>query len=334
MLSKKQQLSQLFSPEKSETKTLFRPILMHFAARYHGHTYGEFASDHKVLVDCNLKCLDDFDMDMVGLISDPYRETAAFGAPIEFIPEGVPKCLKTIISTYDDVKNLKNPDVYQADRTRDRIQGAALYQKILKGNVPVIGWIEGPLAEACDLVGVSQMYLQLMMDPDFSHLLMDKCMTTARDFAKAQIESGCDLIGIGDAVCSQIDAQTYETYVLPRHQEIVQFIQGQGAKVKFHICGNITHLLPAIKLVKPDILDLDWQVDIDYARQVMGPDSVLCGNINPIEVQDKNRDEVYETAYQLIQKYKGQPYILSAGCEITVNTPPDNLKALREASLQ
>jgi len=25
-----------------------------------------------------------------------------------------------------------------------------------------------------------------------------------RDFAKAQIEAGCDLIGIGDAICSRL----------------------------------------------------------------------------------------------------------------------------------
>jgi hypothetical protein len=35
-------------------------------------------------------------------------------------------------------------------------------------------------------------------------------MITAKNFAKAQIEAGCDLIGIGDAICSQIDSDTYD----------------------------------------------------------------------------------------------------------------------------
>jgi len=34
------------------------------------------------------------------------------------------------------------------------------------------------------------MLVNLMTDPDFSNLLMDKCMLTAKDFAKAQIEAG------------------------------------------------------------------------------------------------------------------------------------------------
>ena len=130
-------------------------------------------------------------------------------------------------------ENPKSPDVYKASRTLDRIKGVELYQKLLKGTVPVFGWIEGPLAEACDLVGVGDM---LMMNPDFSNFLMDRCMVTAKAFASAQIDAGCDVIGIGDAICSQIDVDTYETFVKERHQELVQYIQSLGAKVKMHIC--------------------------------------------------------------------------------------------------
>jgi hypothetical protein len=45
-------------------------------------------------------------MDMVGLISDPYGEISAFGARIESVDEGVPRCLDAIIRTMDDVKAL------------------------------------------------------------------------------------------------------------------------------------------------------------------------------------------------------------------------------------
>ncbi len=65
---------------------------MHFAARLNGKTYGEFASDYKVLVDSNIRAMEYFDADMVGLISDPHRETAAFGAKMivdRFVEEGV-----------------------------------------------------------------------------------------------------------------------------------------------------------------------------------------------------------------------------------------------------
>ena len=44
-------------------KIPFHPILMHFAARYNGKTYSQFASDHRVLVDSNIRCFEDFQLD-------------------------------------------------------------------------------------------------------------------------------------------------------------------------------------------------------------------------------------------------------------------------------
>ena len=143
----------LLNGDKPEERVFFRPILMHFAARFNNTTYGKFASDYKTLVESNIRAMEFFDTDMVSLISDPYRETSAFGARIEFIDEGVPRCLDRIVETIEDVRTLPDPDVYKCERTYDRIKGAEYYRQLLKGTVPVSGWIEGPLAEACDLAG-------------------------------------------------------------------------------------------------------------------------------------------------------------------------------------
>jgi len=314
-------------------RTLFRPILMHFAARFIGKTYGEFASDFKVLVNSNIRAMEYFDTDMVGLISDPYRETAAFGAKISFPAEEVPKCEKIIVNSIEDVKRLKNPDIYKNPRTLDRIKGAELFQKELKGEVPVIGWIEGPLAEACDLCGVSNMLTQLVIDPYFSNSLMDKCMVTAKDFAKAQIHAGCDIIGMGDAICSQIDLETYNIYLKERHHEIMNFIHEKGAKIKLHICGDITHLLPSLADLPIDILDLDYMVDLQTAYEILGPDIIRCGNINPVYIMDKTAQEIESSCKEIVNREKGRKFILSGGCEICVNTPVENLQAMRSASL-
>jgi MtaA/CmuA family methyltransferase len=317
----------------TKERIFFRPILMHFAARFSNTTYGKFASDYKTLVDCNIRAMEFFDTDMVSLISDPYRETSAFGARIKYIDEGVPRCLNHVVETADDIINLPIPDVYKSERTLDRIKGAEYFQKQLKGTVPVSGWIEGPLAEACDLMGVSEMLFNLMVDPDHSNILMDKCMITAKAFAKAQIEAGCDLIGVGDAICSQISEETYNTFVRERHRELISFIHDCGASVKLHICGDTTHLLESFRHLQTDIIDLDWQVDLDNARVILGNEIVLGGNLNPVLIQDQSAEEVYNLTKSLSDKYKDQKYLLAAGCEITVLTPHENLLAMRKASI-
>lgn len=329
-MNKKEQYLRLMEG-KPVSRTLFYPILMHFAARFNGNSYGELASDYRVLVESNIRCLEYFDFDMVSLISDPYRETSAFGAPVVFVPEGVPQCKRNIIATADDINNLSNPDVYRCERTLDRIKGAAYYRKLLGDTVPVMGWIEGPLAEACDLAGVTGMLILLMTDPGNARRLMDKCLVTAKEFARAQINAGCDLMGVGDAICSQIDADTYDRFVFDLHNELVKHIHSLGAHVKFHICGDTTHLWPSLSKLKPDIFDLDYMTDMEAALQAFGPAVTRSGNLNPVDIRNLPADEVYARCRNIIRAEEGRRFMLSGGCEITVDTPAENLLAMRKA---
>lgn len=158
-------------------------------------------------------------------------------------------------------------------------------------------------------------------------------MITAKEFAKAQIEAGCDVIGIGDAICSQISMDIYDRYVKEHHKELISYIHSLGCKVKMHICGNIMHLLPSLKDIGIDILDIDWQVSFDDAYNLMGKDVALSGNINPVIVQDSSTVEIAQLTDSLIKTQKGKKFILSGGCEITVLTPLENLKTMRDVSM-
>ncbi len=321
--------------KSSEGNVFFRPILMQFAAHQIGKSYREFYTDHTVLVEANLACMETFGMDAVGLISDPTREAEAFGAEFNYLEENVPRCTHYPVQTMADIDALPEPDVSSAPRTADRIAGARLFRERLGEDVPVIGWIEGPLAEACDLVGVTDMLMKMARDSEFSKSLLAKVMPTAKAFAQAQIEAGCDIIGIGDAICSQISPRMYEGFVKSLHAELIDFIHSQGALVKVHICGNITHLLPHLRQLNPDIVDLDWMVEMEHAYDVLGSDIIRGGNLDPAGVIEQLPAEaVADQTRALVAQERGRPFILSGGCEITPLTPPQNLLAMREASLR
>jgi uroporphyrinogen decarboxylase len=103
--------------------------------------------------------------------------------------------------------------------------------------------------------------------------------------------------------------------------------------VKLHICGNITHLLPHIREVQPDIVDIDWMVDIEEAYDVLGPDIIRAGNLDPAAVVERcSPEKVFRLTRELVARERGRPFIMSAGCEVTPLTPPENLLAIREAS--
>jgi MtaA/CmuA family methyltransferase len=332
-VTRRSEFSNQVKQRSAEGDVFFRPILMQFAAHHIGLSYRDFYLDHNNLVVANIACMETFGMDAVGLISDPMREAEAFGARCEYPLETVPHCANPPVKTMADVLALPNPDVTTATRTRDRITGAELFRRRLGDDVPIIGWIEGPLAEACDLVGVMNMLVKLARDPEFSQRLMAKLALTAKAFAQAQIGAGCDIIGMGDAICSQISPKMYARQVKDHHREIIEFIHQQGALVKLHICGNTTHLLHHLRDLGPDIVDLDWMVDMDQAYETLGPDIIRAGNLDPAGVMEQLPAEVvYDKTRALVEKERGRAFILSGGCEITPLTPPENLMAMREAS--
>lgn len=61
-------------------------------------------NDYHILVESNMKLLEMYDHDAVSVISDPNRETAAFGAKITFDGDSSPKADK-LITCMEDVEN-------------------------------------------------------------------------------------------------------------------------------------------------------------------------------------------------------------------------------------
>ena len=306
------------------------PILMQFAAEYIGSDYGAFASDYRVMVEANLRCAEDFGFDQVSTISDPYRETQGFGAQIEFVRDGVPRCPHPPLEDGKDLEALPRPDPLEAERMLDRVNAVREYRLIVGGVRSILGWVEGPAAEAADLRGVSNFLLDTVEDEPFAEALMERCTEVAVDFARVQVEAGADAVGIGDAIASQVSLDCYQGLILPRERRIVEAIHDAGAFVRLHICGNITHLLPGIAALGVDILDVDHMVDMAAARRIVGSRVALCGNIDPANGVLAGDPAGIRAATQRTYAAVGNPYLVGAGCEIPPGTPHANLRALCE----
>lgn len=322
----------LLTSKIGDGRLFFHPILMMHAAKMYKRSYTDFMTDYHVLVDSNLHLLELYDHDAVSVISDPYREASAFGMRLDFDGDKFPISYP-FISSMADVDKLKIPNVYDNERTLDRIKGVELFRQKLGSPFPIIGWVEGPLAEAADLMGLSNILLDLMLEPDKIHLLLQKTLHVAKDFALAQIKAGCDVIGIGDAICSQISSDLYMDFCYPLHRDLIDYIHSFGVLVKLHICGNITHLLPQLSQLDIDILDIDWMVDMPSAGKIMGDDVMLCGNIDPVSiVLEGSDDQVLSKFEELKNTLPLKNWIFMAGCEIPKDTLPERMRFLRKIS--
>jgi MtaA/CmuA family methyltransferase len=307
------------------------PILMQFAAEHIGSDYGQFAADHRVLVEANRRCAADFHFDQVSSISDAYRETQGFGGEVEYVPDGPPRCEHPPLLEARELGQLKRPDPLRSTRMRDRVDAvAAMAAHPVLRDYSVLGWVEGPAAEAADLRGVTNFMMDILDDEAYACELMDRCLEVGIAFAKAQIDVGSDTIGIGDAICSQMSPDLYERLVQPREAALVNAIHAAGAKVRLHICGNITHLLPGIAALGIDHLDVDHMVDPRTVRKAVGGRVAVGGNLDPVSAILKGTPASIRAAVRRCYAEAGNPFVVNAGCEIPSGTPQENLLALCE----
>ena len=212
----------------------------------------------------------------------------------------------------------------------DRLLAVRAFQAEVGGECSILGWVEGPAAEAADLRGVQDFLMDLMDDELACGDLMDRCLRTAIRFAEAQLAEGADTIGIGDAIASQLPPDLYRRLVWPREKALIQGIQAKKGYAKLHICGNITHLLPHIGELGVDILDIDHMVDPALARQRVGPRVAIAGRVDPVADVLHGSPDTIRTAIETSYASIGNPHLVMAGCEIPSGTPDKNLKALCE----
>lgn len=306
------------------------PILMQFAAEHIGSNYAAFASDYRVLTEANLVCAREFGIDQMNTMSDPYRETQGYGARIIYERDMVPRCEKHPLEDDLDHSKLIRPDPMSAERMRDRIEAVRAYRDQVGGEYSIMGWVEGPAAEAADLRRLDNFFMDLIDDETRVGRLMDLCVDVAVEFARRQVDVGADTIGIGDAAASQVSCELYEALILPRERRLVNAIKSMGAKVRLHICGNITHLLPGIATLGIDVLDVDHMVDLRDVRKAVGSHTVIAGNLDPVAAVMRSTPEAIRRSVLDCYAQAGNPFMVNAGCEIPSGTAPANLLALCE----
>ena len=309
-------------------------IFMTFAAHYIGQPLHKYYLDYRVLVEANAAMVEHFHVDLLQAISDPYREAHDFGAIIDFPEDGLPISRQPLLDDPQKLSRLGRPNPSTGRRMSDRLEAIRLMHEQAAGEVPVLGWVEGALAEAGDLRGASNVLMDLFERPDWLKELLELIVEVEINFAKAQIVAGAHIIGLGDAIASQLSPDMYAQYALPYEQRIFQAVHDLGGLARLHICGDTSALVPLMVDSGADIIDLDWMVDMASAAEQFGDRVAFCGNFDPVRVMLQGQPQDVYRATRHCLKDGGKNSFSAAGCEIPDGTPHENLQAQHKALVE
>jgi MtaA/CmuA family methyltransferase len=306
------------------------PITMMFAADQIGAKYLDYATDYRVQAEAQVRVAERFGIDHVSVISDPCCEASALGATIKFFPDQPPAIDEENALLKDRTKlaSLEVPDPERPGRMRNRAQAVKLMKERVGSDKVVEGWIEGPCAQAADLRGINNLMLDFYDDPAFVRDLFGFVVEMELRFARFQVESGADLIGIGDAAASLVGPKFYNEFVWPFEKKLVDGLHGKGIRTRLHICGNTRRILEGMGLLHCSIVELDSLSPMSEGREKMGPRQVLLGNLDPVRVLKNGTPESIYEAVGECHRQAGDRFIVGAGCEVPRETAPANLQAM------
>ncbi len=311
----------------------FHPIIMRWAARYAGVKYRDFCTIPSAKCDAMLKCAEDFDLDWVTVMSDPWAEASAFGIQVEYPEDSLPVDTGGQLTNAAAASVIKRYNPLNNARCANRISELAFFREKAGNDLFIVGWVEGPVAEYVDLRGASNAAVDFLMETEAVEKAMDTIIDCAMDFISFQVKAGAHCIGIGDAFCSQIGPDLYELYAFSREKKLVDHIHSLGAAAKLHICGNTASILPAMIKTGADIIDVDHLVpSMTGYSAMLAKGQVFSGKSDPVTVIQEGSESLIN--HSVINDYidSGKRCIVSAGCEITPGTSHDNMKLFRNSA--
>ena len=322
-----------FIEGKSVDKVPFHPLVMQFAAAYAGISYRDYCLDYSKKCDANLKTAEDFGIDWIHVGGHPYTEAEDYGLIVEYPENSLPLERSLLINGEEDFGKVRLLEIENCRGMMGRVEGVALCAERAGDYMAICGWAEGPMAEYADLRGLSGACMDLIdYGPQMKEMLAI-ITENARNWITLQVEAGAQLFGIGDAACSQIGPRFYKRYIFDHHKELVAHIHSLGAYADFHICGNTAPILPMVIETGVNMIDVDYLVkDVTPFIDMLGPNQVIRGMANPLEdVQNGTPESIEQVVIETAKLTRGK-CMVAGGCEIPIDTPHENLRAMSQAA--
>lgn len=198
--------------------------------------------------------------------------------------------------------------------------------------VPLIGFVGAPFTLSSYLVegGPSKNYSKvkafMYQEPDAWHQLCGKLADGVGRYLKAQVEAGAQAVQVFDSWVGALGPQDYDEFVNPHMRELFDSLDLDVPVIHFGV-GSAA-LLERMQEAGGDVIGVDWHVYLNEARQRLGPDTPVQGNLDPIAVLAP-WELLRERALDVLRRAGPKPgHIFNLGHGLVPDTDPDQLSRL------
>jgi uroporphyrinogen decarboxylase len=309
------------------------PIVREWCLRQVGFTFSEAMECAEKHVFAMYWCAREFEFDAVIDFIAIHSESEAMGSKLKIPDDGPPSVVEFAVEDYDtDLAKLKIPDPWKDGRMPMLLSQTQRLKELCQGYWPVISYIQAPFRHASMLRGSDFILRDVRKNPTKLKDLMEIATQSQIAYGLACVQAGADIIFIADPMSSGdlISAKMYKEFAFPYTSRVVEEIKKTGVKTIMHICGDTTDRLESMAQTGVDCLSLDQKVDMGKAREILGNNTCLFGNVDPTNtLLFKDIDAVEQESREVLAKAATDgAFILSSGCGVAHESPAENIHAM------
>ena len=302
-------------------------------------------TDHATEV--TLQPLERYALDAAILFSDILTVPDAMGLGLSFALGEGPKFAHPVRDEAA-VARLEVPDMAKLRYVFDAVTSI---RKALNGRVPLIGFSGSPWTLACYMVegaGSDDYRLvktMLYSRPDLMHRMLQINADAVALYLNTQIEAGAQAVMIFDSWGGVLADGAFQEFSLAYTRQVLQKLKREhdGQRIPHIVFTKggglwLEQMAARVGGCGPDVLGLDWTVNLGSARARVGDRVALQGNLDPNVLfagPEQIRAEVARTldSFGVPNNADGSTagHIFNLGHGISQHTPPESVSVLVDA---
>lgn len=212
---------------------------------------------------------------------------------------------------------------------------ASLIRQEMPAHLPLIGFSGSPWTLACYMVeGTSSRdfkHLRSLIynQPQVAHLLLAKLAEAVTLYLEEQIKAGVNVLMIFDTWGGLLNNENYPLFSLAYMTHIITNLKARYPHIPIILfTKGGGQWLKAMAASGCDALGLDWTTELHFAKQLVGHQVALQGNLDPMVLLAAPQIIKQEVKKVLASFGQGSGHIFNLGHGITPDVSPDHVQAM------
>lgn len=291
------------------------------------YSFLEMCKTPEIAADVTMLPVDLLGIDAAILFSDILVTAEAMGGDLSFT-QGVGPKFSNPVRTQADIDSLDTQVVHKLQYVADAIK---VIQGRLNGSIPLIGFAGAPFTVMSYLVegGSSRDFkltkLFMHNEPEMAHQLLSKIATVTADYLNLQIAAGVNAIQIFDSWAQALAWDDYKEFSHNYIAEIISKLNRKDIPV-ISFCKGSSVFAPLMAEAKPDVISIDWNVDLLDIKKRLPANIAVQGNLDP-HILYADKKVIKERIHRLFNRMRDEKgFIFNLGHGIMPDIPFDNVK--------